>query len=282
MSIRSTNASTYLHLRRMIDSCFMAAAAAEAGLERPSVVLRPLTGTSGPKTPHASLEPDRATYPASMIKVPIAAALAVLCGRGAARLDDPVRVDAGAVTVNDAPSPFELGYRTTLGESAHAMLAWSDNVATNLLIDALGRDRITAVVRDDLGLATTAVRRKLSGALPLIDDSEATGRNVHPASEAAALLAVVAAERTGRCAFVFDALLAQIWNDKLPRGLRAGDVFAHKTGDTDEVSHDGGILTLADGRSFVLVVYTALPASAESDARIAAFGRLLRDALERA
>jgi beta-lactamase class A len=76
--------------------------------------------------------------------------------------------------------------------------------------------------------------------------------------------------------FIYDALAAQVWNDKLSRGLRAGDRFAHKTGDTDDVSHDGGILTLEDGRRFVLVVYTSLPAGPETDPRFGDFARELR------
>jgi beta-lactamase class A len=260
----------------VIDSGFIAAAAAAAGLRDPSIVVEPLPGTPGPG---ASLEPDRPLYPASMIKVPIAAALAVLCAAGTRRLDETVRVGAGDVTANDAPSPFAAGYEGTLEEAAFAMLSASDNVATNVLIEALGRDRITEIAREHLGLRATAVRRKLSGALPLIDDPAATGRNAHPARDAAALFATIDAGRTDTFGWVYDALLAQIWNDKLPRGLRAGDVFAHKTGDTDEASHDGGLLTLADGRRYVLVAYTSLPASPESDARVAAFGRALRDAL---
>jgi len=214
-----------------------------------------------------------------MIKVPIAAALAVSCAAGTLRLDDRTRVSAGSMTSNDAPSPFVTGYETSLLETARAMLSASDNVATNVLIDVLGRDRITEIVRESYGLTGTAVRRKLSGALPLIDDPAASGRNAHPAADAAKLFSAIYRERADRCRFVYDALLAQIWNDKLPRGFRPGDVFAHKTGDTDEASHDGGILTLADGRRYVLVVYTALPASPQSDARVAAFGRALRDAL---
>jgi len=46
---------------------------------------------------------------------------------------------------------------------------------------------------------------------------------------------------------------------------RAGDAFAHKTGDTDEVSHDAGILTLAGGSRWVVVVYTGLPSSDDVD-----------------
>ncbi len=260
----------------MIDSCFIADAARAANLEAPSIVIRPLAGTAGPSAGH---EPDRALYPASMIKVPIAAALAVLWAAGSRRPDDPVRVEAAQMTANDAPSPFVAGYETTLCEAAHAMIAASDNVATNVLIDALGRERITEICRHELGLPATAVRRKLSGALPLIDDPAANGRNAHPAADAATLFEAIDRERTGRFAALHDALAAQIWNDKLPAALWPGDAFAHKTGDTDEASHDGGLLTLADGRRFVLVVYTGLPSKPESDARVAAFGRLLREAL---
>jgi beta-lactamase class A len=260
----------------VINSCFIAEAARTAQLEAPSIVLRPLPGTPGPS---ASFEPDRALYPASMIKVPIAAALSVLWASGGRRPGDRVRVEAAQLTANDAPSPFVAGYETTLGEAAHAMIAASDNVATNLLIDALDRERITEICRHELGLPSTAVRRKLSGALPLIEDPAATGRNAHPAADAAALFETIERERTGRFAALHAALAAQMWNGKLPAALRAGDTFAHKTGDTDEASHDGGLLTLADGRRFVLVVYTGLASTPESDARVAAFGRLLREAL---
>jgi beta-lactamase class A len=265
-----------LHVRFVIDSGFILSSARASGVSDPSVVLEPLERTPGPK---AALNPGAPLYPASMIKVPIAAALALAYEQGRHRPADRVRVEAGHVTTNDAPSPFVYGYEGTLDRAAHAMLSASDNVATNLLIDVLGRDWISAACRERLGLGATAVRRKLSGSLPLIDDPEATGRNAHPAVDAASLLGAIARERDGRFGWIYDALAAQVWNDKIPAGLRPGDRFAHKTGDTDEASHDGGILTLADGRSYVLVVYSSLPSTPENDARIAHFARALRDAL---
>jgi beta-lactamase class A len=73
------------------------------------------------------------------------------------------------------------------------------------------------------------------------------------------------------------AVLATSWWDvKLSRGLAAGDAFAHKTGDTDEVSHDGGMLALDDGSRWIVVVYTELPSSEENDQRFGAFMRALR------
>jgi beta-lactamase class A len=265
-----------LHL---ISGDVLTTLAAEAELVDPSIVVEAL-GPAGESRWHASVDPERPLYPASMIKLPIALALAALCEAGAYRLDDTVAVDPANLTVNDAPSPFVAGYRASLGELARAMLAKSDNVATNVLIDVLERETLERACLA-LGLTRTAIRRKLSGALPLIADPAARGRNAHPAADAAAALRLLASEpwrRTG--AWVHDALLAQIWNDKLPRGWRPGDTFAHKTGDTDEVSHDGGILTLGDGRRFIVVVYTGLSSSPLADARLAAFASRLRPLLE--
>jgi len=259
----------------MLDETVLFRLGADHGLAEASIVLDALD------VPGFSLRvaPERRHYPASMIKLPIAMVLAALCEAGAYRLDDPVEVTAAAMTANDAPSPFVPGYKAELGELGRAMLSDSDNVATNLLIDVLGRDTITAACAA-FGLRETAVCRKLSGSLPLIDDPAATGRNAHPATDAAALLHLLARQAARGRSWVYDALLAQRWNAKLSAGLQPGDTFAHKTGDTDDVSHDGGILVLPDGRRFAFVVYTALPATPENDARFAAFARDVRSLLE--
>jgi beta-lactamase class A len=252
-----------------LDAARLAAIAAEHGLAQPSIVVAGLSEG----LPSATLDAWRALYPASMIKVPIAFALDEARIAGRLRLSDRVSVVAANMTSNDAPSPFVSGYAATLAELGHAMLAKSDNVATNVLIDVLGRVEIgEACAR--LGLRETCVRRKLSGSLPLIGDRAATGRNAHPAADAAALFERLA--RTKEPAWILDALGAQIWNDKLARGLTPGDRFAHKTGDTDEVSHDGGILELATGGVYVIVVYTALAATPENDVKLASFMRSLR------
>ncbi|MGH7714436.1 MAG: serine hydrolase, partial [Vulcanimicrobiaceae bacterium] len=72
----------------------------------------------------------------------------------------------------------------------------------------------------------------------------------------------------------------QEWNTKLSRGLIAGDRFAHKTGDTDEVSHDGGILLTADGERYVVIVYSASASCEATDERFAALMRALRSSLQ--
>ncbi len=244
-----------------------------AGLGDASIAVRSLCGGGC-----AQWDAMRNIYPASMIKTPIAIVLAREVQAGQRRLEDEVIVEPANVTPNDGPSPIVAGYRASLGELARLMIARSDNVATNVLIDVLDRERLTSTCRA-MGLERTAVRRKLSGASPLLDDPQATGRNTHPAGDAARAFASIAAEDGAGLAWVYGALRAQIWNDKLSRGWDPADVFAHKTGDTDDTSHDGGILTLPDGRRFVVVVYTEVKSTPRHDAAFADFARALRATL---
>jgi beta-lactamase class A len=261
-----------------LDTQTVARLARGAGLSGASIVLARTGAAAQAQAEVVRLDAEAERYPASMIKTPIAACLA---GAWAAGEHDPaerVTVTAANMTANDKPSPFVPGYEATLEELARLMLVRSDNVATNVLIDLLGRARISAFCRE-IGLSRTAVRRKLSGSLPLIEDPQATGRNSHPASDAAKLFAAIERGELAGSAWLQAALAGQEWNDKLSGGLEPGDRFAHKTGDTDEVSHDGGILDTAGGRRYLLVVYTALPSSPQADARFGAFMRALRPLL---
>jgi beta-lactamase class A len=259
----------------VIDSAEAAIAAEASGLGAATIYLAALDR----ERPRLALDAGRPIYPASMIKTPLAAAAAVAVAAGRVRWEDPVTVAAADMTVTDGPSPLEPGYTATLAELVELMLSRSDNVATNVLYGVLDRGAATADVRA-LGLRETAFRRRLSGSLPLIDDPGATGRNSHPAREAADLFERIARGTIPAAPLLERFLRGQIWNTKLSAGLEAGDRFAHKTGDTDETSHDGGILELAGGGRYVLVVYSELPANAETDARFAAFMRRIRPLLD--
>jgi beta-lactamase class A len=250
----------------------------ETGLDPACVVVLSLEPAGSATT----LAPNRACYPASMIKVPlVAAALETLEGPPAEALESRVRVTPENLTANDLDSPLIAGYEATLRELMHAAIARSDNVATNVLFDVVGRGRATAVARDRLGVPATAFHRKLSGSEPLIDDPGWDGvhRNTHSAADAARLFAAIADDRVAHASTLRAMLAAQCWNDKLSLGLREGDRFLHKTGDTDEVTHDGGILLTREGRRYVVVVYVEHPSTDERNARFAPFMRALRELL---
>jgi beta-lactamase class A len=250
--------------------------AAEAHLGEVAICLAELA-SSGRR---CAIEPEPTIYPASMIKTPLAVAAGAAVADGRIKWSDRIEVDARNMTPNDAPSPLISGARATLSELIDLMLSRSDNVATNVLIDVLERRRAGADLAA-LGFPATAIRRKLSGALPLIDDPGACGRNTHPAREACELFARIARGDVPGAAQIARALDAQYWNTKLSCGLEPTDRFAHKTGDTDEVSHDGGILTLASGERYAIAVYTQLGSDAETDRRFGLFMRALRPYLVR-
>jgi beta-lactamase class A len=258
----------------MLTESLTRQAASAAGLSDLAFVCRPLDESGG-----VALGAALSLYPASMIKTPLAAAVLTLADRGFLGLDDRIVVAGANMTANDADSPLVPGYEARLAELIELMIGRSDNVATNVLIDVAGRERATELLHE-AGFKETAIRRKLSGADPLIDDPAATGRNTHPASEAALLFERLAAGGLPLSTVLLGALERQRWNTKLSQGLDPGDRFAHKTGDTSEVSHDGGILTTASGRRYVIVVYTGMPSSDDVDARFATFMRALRPHLE--
>lgn len=260
----------------MIDLLALGDLADEAGLAEPSIVLRSLDNE---RALDLELAGRRPLYPASMIKVPLAAALMTLIARGERSATDRVAVAQTNMTANDCPSPLMPGYEATLEELLDLVITRSDNVATNVLIDVVGRARATSIAHE-LGLHGTAIHRKLSGSEPLIEDPEATGRNTHPAHDAALLFEHIARGTVAGAHHLRELLLHQQWNTKLSRGLLAHDKFAHKTGDTEKVSHDGGILKTVDGESYIVVVYSALPGENEaSDARFAHFMQMLRPLL---
>ncbi len=254
-----------------LDPGRLAAAARAAGLGEAAVCLQRLTEGS----PLVCAGPQADWAAASMIKVPLAVAAAVAVGRGTLEWGHAYVVEEANMTPNDAPSPLVPGAAATLDDLVSLAVSRSDNVATNMLIDVLGRERATADLAA-LGYPGTMFRRKLSGAEPLIADPGATGRNAHPPAEAARLFAALAAGAVAGAARVRAALRAQYWNGKLSLGLEPGDVFEHKTGDTETVSHDGGILTLASGESWTLVVYTHETSGDADDPRFAEFMRTLR------
>ncbi len=254
--------------------------AARAGLDRTAIVVRTVPG-GGPRV-HAELDAGAPVYPASTIKTPLVACCLLDAAAGRLDLDAAYGVTESNVTANDAPSPLVPGYSARLREIAALCIERSDNVATNMLFDIVGRERATGMAAGRLGLAATAFHRKLSGADPLIADPGWDGvhRNAHTAADSARLYELVAMGAFPDADLLLSMLERQFWNEKLSRGLRPGDRFAHKTGDTSEVTHDGGILTTESGNRFVVVVHAGMPSTEENAARFAPFMRELRECLE--
>ncbi|MDQ2866066.1 MAG: class A beta-lactamase-related serine hydrolase [Candidatus Eremiobacteraeota bacterium] len=264
-------------MKAPLDGSILARQAAEARLDGASIIVRSLP-EDGSEAREATLEPAREIYPASMIKTPLVAAVLADVADGRLALEQTFTVSQSNMTFNDAPSPLHAGATARLDELCDLSISRSDNVATNVLFDVVGRERATGIVRERYGLSHTAFHRKLSGSDPLIADPGWDGvhRNAHPTRDAATLFTLVALDRVPRSDILRGALVRQYWNDKLSKGVRPGDRFAHKTGDTNDVTHDGGILMTAEGRSYVVVVYTPMSSTDAHNARFKPFMAALR------
>lgn len=195
-----------------------------------------------------------AIYPASVIKVPIMTEAFHRFADGTLSPEHRVTIQDRNQTATSGPAPFSSGTTATIGELVDFMIVHSDNVATNELIDVLERARVTAYMHA-LGLSTFLLGRKLSGSEPLIEDDGMAGRNRLPASEIARLLALIADDAVPGAAQQREILARCADDEKLVPGLATGDTFMHKTGETESVSHDAGILVTKEGRRYIIVLY---------------------------
>ncbi len=220
--------------------------------------------------------PDDDIYPASVIKVAIMAEAFARRDAGDLAFDDRIAIDAGNLTTTAEPTPLDAGRSASIAELVALMIERSDNIATNQLIDLLRRERVTASMRS-LGLRDFLLGRKLSGSEPLVDDPEMAGTNRLSAHDIARLLLLIATDAVPAAREQRAMLRGCVHNDKLAPGLRAGDSFMHKTGETSSVSHDAGILRTAEGREYVVVLYTRGDESINP--RMTAWMRAVRDAL---
>lgn len=247
-------------------------AACRQGLEDAGVVLIDLA--SG-KT--ASLNGRRTFSPASVIKVAVLAEVFHQAQLGKIRLDQPVTVRPENMTDTwlpraDRRPALRPGRRATVRELVELMITRSDNVATNTLVDVVGRQNLNAFLRI-LGLGTTQFHHKLSGgAVPVRDSGYDGGRNQTTAGDMARLLALIARGQLVSPAASQEMLAIlgeQMDNDKIPARLPRGTRVYHKTGETSRVTHDVAVIE-SGGRRYVLAVLTNRAPGPDTYRRIAA------------
>ena len=165
------------------------------------------------------------------------------------------RVDAGQlhygdiITIEDEDvtedGSFELaGTELTLDEALEAMITISDNGAALALWHMLGAENINA----------TLERAGIKGFHVFIDWNE---HNVATPRAVGTLLTLLA-KRQLISAAASDRMLARLKrqqiNDRLPAGLPAGVVVAHKTGNLPGLTHDAGIIFTPSGPRVVVVM----------------------------
>lgn len=202
------------------------------------------------------------TYnPASVIKLALLAALMRQVDRGVISLDAPMTVSpymvvGGSGTVQDEQMPFD----TTVRELARRMVVVSDNTAANVLLYSVGISTVQELL-DDLGLRVMKYNRQMFPG-DLITDPP----NALDAADTVTLLSKIY-----RGSFLSPKSRRQIilWMKGQQIDTKFGAVLgdeeiAHKTGETDNITHDAGYF-LVPRHEVAIVVLTEVTTTDDFD-----------------
>jgi beta-lactamase class A len=205
---------------------------------------------------------DRVFPAASSIKIAILLELyrqdqeARAGAKGKARLDDIYTFDPkDLVEDSQVMAGLTPGVtRVTNRDLAQFMVAVSDNAATNILIDRVGRDNVNATLRG-LGLTKTMLRRKMMdiGAARRGDENVATPQEMVRLLEMIYKGKALNKELTDE---LFKRLKTLKKDSYLSYELPAGVELADKPGTLDGVRNDSGIV-FAPNRPFAISAMTA-------------------------
>ena len=215
------------------------------------------------------LNADTRVHAASTMKVPVMIQLYRDQEAGRLHFDDSVTIartfrsivdgspyDLGAPDDSDTLLYGRVGERESIRALLDRMITVSSNLATNILIELVGAERVTATMRG-LGADSIEVLRG-------VEDTKAYRAglsNTTTARDLGAIFTAIAENRAASeasCREMIDVLLRQEFNNNIPLGLPQGTPIAHKTGwITQYVTHDAGIVYRPDGRRYVLAVLTS-------------------------
>jgi beta-lactamase class A len=219
---------------------------------------------------------DKLFPAASTIKVPILIALARAVDAGRIGMDDRLRVQpddiAGGTGVLAWMQP-DLQLRVR--DFAYLMIAVSDNTATNVILRAVGLDRVGQTI-GDLGMRQTGWVRYFLGRAPEPGDPY----NYTSASDLVLALGAIAtgkAASPARCEEMRSLLYLQQDRDRLARWLPPNVGFGGKSGTLDGIVHDSGLIDTQAGTLAVAALTWNVADRYRAEETIGAIGRAMVD-----
>jgi len=141
-----------------------------------------------------------------------------------------------------------------LVDLARHMIVTSSNLATNLLLDAVGIDQVRKTL-DDLGVEGVELRRG-------VEDERAFQEGINNRVTAEGLVQVLRLIEERRalsaeaCDQMLEILHAQEFRSGIPAGLPDDARVANKTGEISTVAHDTGLVYLPDRKPYALAILT--------------------------
>ena len=156
---------------------------------------------------------------------------------------------------SDSAAYHIVGRRATIYDLTYAMITVSSNLATNNLIALVEAGNVMATLKS-IGVRQMQVLRGVEDLLAYRQGLS----NTTNALDMMLVMSVIARDQVvspQACAQMRTILLAQQFNDKIPRLLPPDEKGAHKTGNITAIDHDAAIVYLPDGRSYSLTILTS-------------------------
>jgi beta-lactamase class A len=212
---------------------------------------------------------ENAGFPAtSIIKIPIMAVVFKAVDQGKVSLDQLIRIKKRDITPGSGQiKKMKLPVILTLAELMEIMIAYSDNTATNKIIDILGMEYLNDGFKD-LGLQTTLLRRKM---MDFSRRDKGVENYICSADIVFLLEKIYRQELISReySRLMLDFLMNQAVNDRIPRYLPYKVRVAHKTGLERGVVHDAGIVFSEKGNYIICMFTRGIPAAQKAKKLIA-------------
>jgi beta-lactamase class A len=148
-------------------------------------------------------------------------------------------------------SHFSDGATFPLKDAVRLMVVFSDNTATNMVLDQVGIKSVNATAAA-LGLPETRINAKVFKGSTTSVDPERTKKYSLGSTTADETVKLLELIHTGKaasadsCKAMLAHLRANDDKDQLVRSLPAGTVVAHKSGMTNRVRTDAGIIDVPD------------------------------------
>ena len=213
---------------------------------------------------HLTINEDTLFHAASTMKTPVMIEIFNRVEQGELSLDDSVEVENKFYSIvdgsefqmtlsPDSNDPIEkmVGEMATIWDLNHAMITYSSNLATNILIKLVGAEETTQTMRE-LGADRIKVLRG-------VEDLKAFEKGLSNRTTAKDLGIILEHLATGTAVNpemdqqMIEVLKDQYYRDIVPATLPDEVVVANKTGSISGVEHDSAIVYLPDGSSYVLI-----------------------------
>ncbi len=225
------------------------------------------------KLPKISYQENYVHKSASMIKVLI---LATLCDSDIdfakkIRVDTVPHVEGGG-----ALQEINGDAKLTIKALASLMIVLSDNLATNLLINQIGMEKIQAYA-DKLHLTNTKIQRCMMDFVAAKNNKE----NYMSVADYNMLLYHIYTKRNEtRFSFAWEVLARQQFRDRIPYYWDENIIFHHKTGMLDYVEHDGGVYEGKNGVYSIIFFASNLPSNAVGGHQMGELGKYTLEYLD--